>query len=107
MELYKLNQNETPLFDALMEYVNRDTLPFHVPGHKKGVGADIDFKNFMGENPFKIDVTVFKLVDSYHHPTGPIKKAQELAADAYGSDACFFSVHGTSGAIQAMILSVF
>jgi len=71
--LYKLNQNETPLFDALMEYVNRDTLPFHVPGHKKGVGVDIDFKNFMGENPFKIDVTVFKLVDSYHHPTGPIK----------------------------------
>ncbi len=104
--MYKLNQNETPLFDALMEYVNRDTLPFHVPGHKKGVGADEEFKNFMGENPFKIDVTVFKLVDSYHHPTGPIKKAQELAADAYGSDACFFSVHGTSGAIQAMILSV-
>lgn len=104
--MYKLNQNETPLFDALMEYVNRDTLPFHVPGHKKGVGVDVDFKNFMGENPFKIDVTVFKLVDSYHHPTGPIKKAQELAADAYGSDACFFSVHGTSGAIQAMILSV-
>ena len=104
--MYKLNQNETPLFDALMEYVNRDTLPFHVPGHKKGVGVDVYFKNFMGENPFKIDVTVFKLVDSYHHPTGPIKKAQELAADAYGSDACFFSVHGTSGAIQAMILSV-
>lgn len=104
--MYKLNQNETPLFDALMEYVNRDTLPFHVPGHKKGVGADMEFKKFMGENPFKIDVTVFKLVDSYHHPTGPIKKSQELAADAYGSDACFFSVHGTSGAIQAMILSV-
>lgn len=104
--MYKLNQNETPLFDALMEYVNRDTLPFHVPGHKQGVGADEEFKNFMGINPFKIDVTVFKLVDSYHHPTGPIKKAQELAADAYGSDACFFSVHGTSGAIQAMILSV-
>lgn len=104
--MYKLNQNETPLFDALMEYVNRNTLPFHVPGHKKGVGVDDEFKNFMGENPFKIDVTVFKLVDSYHHPTGPIKRAQELAADAYGSDACFFSVHGTSGAIQAMILSV-
>lgn len=104
--MYKLNQNETPLFDALMEYVDKDTLPFHVPGHKKGVGVDTEFKKFMGENPFKIDVTVFKQVDSYHHPTGPIKKAQELAADAYGSDACFFSVHGTSGAIQAMILSV-
>lgn len=104
--MYKLNQMETPLFDALMEYVNRDTIPFHVPGHKKGVGVDDMFKNFIGENAFKIDVTVFKLVDSLHHPTGPIKKAQELAADAYGSDAAFFSIHGTSGAIQTMIMSV-
>ncbi|GAB6170382.1 aminotransferase class I/II-fold pyridoxal phosphate-dependent enzyme [Clostridium carnis] len=104
--MYKLNQQETPLFNALKEYVNRDTLPFHVPGHKKGVGIDSEFKNFIGENPFKIDVTVFKLVDSLHHPTGPIKKAQELVADAYGADASFFSIHGTSGAIQAMIMSV-
>ncbi|NEZ47915.1 aminotransferase class I/II-fold pyridoxal phosphate-dependent enzyme [Clostridium niameyense] len=104
--MYKLNQNETPLFDALMEYVNRDTIPFHVPGHKQGKGIDEKFKNFIGENPFKIDVTVFKLVDSLHHPSGAIKKAQQLAADAYGSDAAFFSIHGTSGAIQAMILSV-
>ncbi|WP_411678891.1 aminotransferase class I/II-fold pyridoxal phosphate-dependent enzyme [Clostridium thailandense] len=104
--MYKLDQNETPLFDALMEYVNRETIPFHVPGHKKGIGMDEEFKNFIGENPFKIDVTVFKLVDSLHHPTGPIKKAQQLAADAYGSDAAFFSIHGTSGAIQAMVMSV-
>lgn len=104
--MYKLNQNETPLFNALMEYVNRDTVPFHVPGHKKGQGMDEEFKKFMGENPFKIDVTVFKLVDSLHHPTGPIKKAQELAADAYGSKAAYISIHGTSGAIEAMIMSV-
>lgn len=89
-----------------MEYVARDTIPFHVPGHKKGHGVDAEFKNFIGDNPFKIDVTVFKLVDSLHHPTGPIKEAQALAADAYGSDATFFSIHGTSGAIQAMIMSV-
>ncbi|APM40423.1 aminotransferase class I/II-fold pyridoxal phosphate-dependent enzyme [Clostridium kluyveri] len=104
--MYRLDQSETPLFDALMEYVNRDTIPFHVPGHKKGVGMDKEFKQFIGENPFKIDVTVFKLVDSLHHPTGPIKRAQQLAADAYGSDAAFFSIHGTSGAIQSMIMSV-
>lgn len=104
--MYKLDQNQTPLFDVLMEYVDRDTIPFHVPGHKKGVGMDDKFKNFIGTNALSIDVTVFKLVDSLHHPTGAIKKAQELAADAYGSDRAFFSVHGTSGAIQAMILSV-
>lgn len=104
--MYKLDQTQTPLFDALMEYVNRNTIPFHVPGHKKGQGMDNKFKDFVGTNVLSIDVTVFKLVDSLHHPTGAIKKAQELAADAYGSDSAFFSIHGTSGAIQAMILSV-
>ncbi|HCW74322.1 MAG TPA: arginine decarboxylase, partial [Clostridiaceae bacterium] len=62
--MYKLNQNETPLFDALMEYVDRETVPFHVPGHKKGEGIEKKFKKYMGDNPFKIDVTVFQLVDS-------------------------------------------
>ncbi|HBM75424.1 MAG TPA: arginine decarboxylase [Clostridiaceae bacterium] len=104
--MYKLDQTQTPLFDALMEYVNRKTIPFHVPGHKKGEGMDNKFKDFVGTNVLSIDVTVFKLVDSLHHPTGAIKKAEELAADAYGSDRAFFSVQGTTGAIQAMILSV-
>jgi arginine/lysine/ornithine decarboxylase len=89
-----------------MEYVDRNTIPFHVPGHKKGDGMDDKFKNFVGNNVLSIDVTVFKLVDSLHHPSGAIKRAQELAADAYGADKAFFSIHGTSGAIQAMILSV-
>ncbi|KPU45374.1 arginine decarboxylase [Oxobacter pfennigii] len=104
--MYKLDQLQTPLFDALMQYVKRDTIPFHVPGHKKGDGMDSKFKDFIGTNALSIDVTVFKSVDSLHHPTGAIKLAQELAADAYGSDRAFFSIHGTSGAIQAMVLSV-
>lgn len=104
--MYKLNQNNTPLFNALLEYVNKGNIPFHVPGHKKGVGMERQFKEFLGDNVFKIDVTLLKLVDSLHHSTGVIKEAQELAADAYGSDACFFSIQGTTGAVQAMILSV-
>ena len=99
-------QMKTPLFDVLKEYVDRNTLPFHVPGHKKGLGVDKEFFDFIGANPFKIDVTVFQLVDSLHHPKGAIKEAQELAAKAYGADYSFFSIHGTTGAIQAMIMSV-
>jgi len=104
--LYQLDQTKTPLFDALMEYVNNKTIPFHVPGHKKGQGMWNDFKNFVGINVLSMDVTVFKQVDSLHKPTGAIKAAQELAADAYNADYTFFSIHGTSGAIQAMIMSV-
>jgi arginine decarboxylase len=101
-----MDQTQTPIFDALMKYVERETIPFHVPGHKKGDGMDSKFKDFVGTNVLSIDVTVFKLVDSLHHPTGPIKEAMKLAADAYGSDMAFISIHGTSGAIQAMIMSV-
>jgi ornithine decarboxylase len=104
--MYKLDQNKTPLFSVLKDvYVKNEVTPFHVPGHKKGDGGDEEFLKFMGENPFKIDVTLFKMVDSLHNPKSVIKEAQELAADAYGSKRAFFSVHGTSGAIQAMIMS--
>ncbi len=103
--LYNLDQNKTPIFDSLMKYVNNNTVPFHVPGHKKGIGIPEEFKNFIGENAFKIDVTVFKSVDSLHHPTSSIKKAEELVADAYNSDYSFFCINGTTIAIQAMIMS--
>jgi len=104
--MYKLDQTKTPLFDALLEYHNNDTVPFHVPGHKRGQGMVRKFKDFVGTNVLSIDVTVFHQVDSLHKPTGVIKEAQELAADAYNADYTFFSIHGTSGAIQAMIMSV-
>lgn len=104
--MYKLDQNKTPIFDSLMKYVNNNTIPFHVPGHKKGIGIPDDFKNFIGENAFKIDVTVFKSVDSLHHPTSSIKEAEELIADAYNSDYSFLCINGTTIAIQAMIMSV-
>ena len=103
--MYKLDQNKTPIFDSLMKYVNNNTIPFHVPGHKKGIGIPDDFKNFIGENAFKIDVTVFKSVDSLHHPTSSIKEAEELIADAYNSDYSFLCINGTTIAIQAMIMS--
>lgn len=103
--LYKLDQNKTPIFDSLMNYVYNDTVPFHVPGHKKGIGIPDEFKNFIGQNAFKIDVTVFKSVDSLHHPTSSIKEAEELVADAYNSNHSFFCINGTTVAIQAMIMS--
>ena len=43
----KLDQNKTPLFTVLKdEYVRRNILPFHVPGHKRGKGVDKEFYNY-------------------------------------------------------------
>jgi len=101
-----LSQLETPLFDALLKHRNRHPVQFHIPGHKKGQGVDPAFREFVGDNILSIDLINIAPLDDLHSPKGAIKKAQELAAEAFGADHTFFSVQGTTGAIMTMILSV-
>ncbi|MCR1835837.1 aminotransferase class I/II-fold pyridoxal phosphate-dependent enzyme [Oceanobacillus caeni] len=101
-----MDQQRTPLFSGLLRHINNHPIPFHIPGHKKGNAIDPAFKDFLGENVFKMDLINIEPLDDLHHPQGIIKEAQELAAEAFGADYTFFSVQGTSGAIMTMILSV-
>lgn len=103
--VYKQNQERTPLFDALRRYVDEGTISFHVPGHKHGVGLP-EFTQFTGKNVMNIDLTLLPDLDSIYHPTGAIKEAQDLAADAYGAEHAYFLVNGTTSGIQAMLMSV-
>ncbi|WP_068672521.1 aminotransferase class I/II-fold pyridoxal phosphate-dependent enzyme [Oceanobacillus sp. Castelsardo] len=100
------DQHCTPLFSGLLNHINNNPVPFHIPGHKSGNAIEPSFRNFLGENTFKMDLINIQPLDDLHHPHGIIKKAQDLAAKAFGADYTFFSVQGTSGAIMAMILSV-
>lgn len=101
-----MSQLETPLFDALLKHSNRHPIQFHIPGHKKGQGVDPAFREFVGDNILSIDLINIAPLDDLHSPKGAIKKAQELAAEAFGADHTYFSVQGTTGAIMTMILSV-
>ena len=100
-----MDQNKTPLFDALIDYHNRDVIPFDVPGHKHGEGLK-EMSAFFGEKMLQLDVNSMKCLDNLSHPTSVIKEAEELLADAYGADYGFFMVNGTSSSVQAMIMSV-
>ncbi|WP_153462481.1 aminotransferase class I/II-fold pyridoxal phosphate-dependent enzyme [Sediminibacillus terrae] len=100
------SQEQTPLFTGLVNHMNRNPIQFHIPGHKKGVGMNPDFRAFIGDNALGIDLINIEPLDDLHHPQGMIKKAQELAAEAFSADYTFFSVQGTSGAIMTMVLSV-
>jgi arginine decarboxylase len=100
-----LNQQETPLFSTLLRHVERKPTQFHIPGHKHGQGMETSFQEFVGLNALSLDLINIAPLDDLHHPTGPIKAAQELAALAFGADYTFFSVQGTSTAIMAMVLS--
>ncbi|MBF8377046.1 aminotransferase class I/II-fold pyridoxal phosphate-dependent enzyme [Alicyclobacillus mali] len=100
-----MNQNETPLFDALLRHVARNPRQFHIPGHKKGRGMDSRFRAFVGDNALALDLINIAPLDDLHHPTGAIRHAQELAAEAFGADYTFFSVQGTSTAIMTMVMA--
>lgn len=102
----KLSQQETPLFSGLLAHAKKNPVQFHIPGHKKGAGIDPEFKKYIGDNAFAIDLINIGPLDDLHQPKGMIKEAQDLAAEAFGADKTFFSVQGTSGAIMAMIMSV-
>ncbi|OXM17456.1 aminotransferase class I/II-fold pyridoxal phosphate-dependent enzyme [Paenibacillus herberti] len=101
-----MDHNRTPLFSALRRHAENNPLQFHIPGHKKGVGTDSEFRNFIGDNALSIDLINIAPLDDLHQPTGVIEESQKLAADAFGADYTFFSVQGTSGAIMTMIMSV-
>lgn len=101
-----MDHNHTPLFTALKEHAGKNPVQFHIPGHKKGLGADPEFRSFIGDNALSIDLINIAPLDDLHQPTGVIEEAQKLAADAFGADHTYFSVQGTSGAIMTMIMSV-
>lgn len=67
---------------------------------------DPTFREFVGQNVLDIDLINIAPLDDLHQPVGVILEAQRLAADAFGADATFFSVQGTSSAIMTMILTV-
>jgi arginine decarboxylase len=102
----ELSQYKTPLFTGLVEHSKKNPVQFHIPGHKKGNGMDPEFRNFIGDNAFSIDLINIGPLDDLHQPKGMIKEAQDLAAEAFGADYTFFSVQGTSGAIMTMVMSV-
>jgi arginine decarboxylase len=101
-----VDHTRTPLFDALRRHADQKPIQFHIPGHKGGAGMDPEFRDFIGPNVLSIDLINIAPLDDLHQPIGVIKEAQTLAADAFGADATFFSIQGTSTAIMAMILSV-
>ena len=98
-------QNRMPLVEAMLKYKNEKVYPFHTPGHKGGRGMEALLKNELGTGAVAMDVSLMSELDDIHAPSSYIMEAQNLAAQLYGSDRCFFAVNGTTGAIHAMLMA--
>lgn len=97
------NQERMPFVEALESYKEQDFVPFHTPGHKIGVEAPQRLKNWMGP-ALPYDLGVMYALDDLHEPEGELKEAQDLTAELYGADHCWFSINGTTALIEAMIM---
>ncbi len=104
MSVALLTQERAPLYEALIRHKNARVVQFDVPGHKKGVGNPA-LTDFLGKQCVSVDVNSARPLDNLCHPTSCIRDAEQLAAEAFGASAAFFSVGGTTAAVQTMILS--
>ncbi|MBN3894663.1 MAG: aminotransferase class I/II-fold pyridoxal phosphate-dependent enzyme [Nostoc sp. NOS(2021)] len=100
-----LNQNQTPLLDALKANAARPHAPFYTPGHKRGVGIAQPLADLLGKAVFRADLTELADLDHLFAPQGVIQEAQQLGAEAFGALQTWFLVNGSTCGIEAAILA--
>jgi len=94
----------TPFFSALKEYSHRPTGVFHALPISQGKSIVNshwikDMVSFYGLEVFMAETSATcGGLDSLLEPTGPLREAQQLAAQAYGSRHTYFVTNGTSTA---------
>lgn len=112
MSADEFSQTNTPFLDALKKSSDtygsvcdlRARASFYVPGHKRGKGISAQLSNLWGKEVFRYDLPELPEFGNLFPPTGIMKKAQELAAAAFGADQTWFLVNGsTSGVIAALL----
>jgi len=94
-----------PLVAGLLAHAAQNYLGFHVPGHKQGRGAWPAWRDLLGEEVFRLDLTELPGLDNLQAPEGIIRSAAAAAAAVFGSQETFFLVNGTTAGILAMLLA--
>jgi len=104
---------QTPFFTALRKYSQQPTGVFHAMPISRGKSVTKshwikDMAQFYGMNIFLAETSATSGgLDSLLQPHGPIKKAHELAARAFGARRSYFVTNGTSTAnkivVQALV----
>ncbi len=95
---------QTPFFSALKQYSHRPTGVFHALPISQGKSIVNshwikDMVSFYGLDVFMAETSATcGGLDSLLEPTGPLREAQQLAAEIYGSRHTYFVTNGTSTA---------
>lgn len=89
--------SNTPIYDFVMQYVDKDKLRLHMPGHK-------------GSHPHpilseisKYDITEIEGADVLFQSNGIISASEQIASDIYDTKATLYSTGGSTLSIQTML----
>ncbi|PRW59023.1 arginine decarboxylase [Chlorella sorokiniana] len=98
-------RQRTPLLQAVEQRGNRlHEVPFHVPGHKRGGSTPPGLQRLLG-SALRYDLTELDGLDVLSAASGPIQAAQQAAAEAWGAQASWFLVNGTTGGIHVAVMA--
>ncbi|TVP85466.1 MAG: aminotransferase class I/II-fold pyridoxal phosphate-dependent enzyme [Acholeplasmataceae bacterium] len=100
----EMDHKKTPYFNQVQAYVKRHHVQHDVPGHKGHL--DNELSSFIGKKAFTMDVNAPRGLDNLNKPTGVIKEAAELMADAFHAEKAYFLTGGTTMGILSMIMSI-
>lgn len=99
-----MDQSQTPLFDALVNFYKKNKVSYHVPGHKNGQ-VYMEKGRFLYEPLLAIDATELSGLDDLHAPEGPIMEAELLLANLHRSQKSYFLVNGSTVGNLTMVLA--
>lgn len=97
-----MNQEKMPLLEALETFREGDPAYFRIPAHRflRGLNPALTGKDLAA-----LDLSEAEGLDDLHQARGPIREAQELAAELFHAQTSFFLVNGTTCGNEAMVLS--
>jgi len=100
------DQRDTPYLDAVLRYRAAGYTPFHTPGHKRGKGAPAGLRELLGDSCLQVDIAMAGGVEDTRESTHLIRLAEDLAAEAWGADRCWFLVNGSTSGIHSLMLTL-
>lgn len=92
-----MNQEQTPVLDAIEQYRREDNYTFALPGHRLGLGIDDRTAAVLSRSAFEADVITAKQ---------SVSDAEQLFAEAVGARQAVFTTCGSSISIHTAMLTV-
>ena len=91
----ELDQNQAPIYEALVKLRKKRIVPFDVPGHKRGRGNP-ELVELLGEKCVGIDVNSMKPLDNLGHPISIIRGCRGAGGGCFWSSPCFSNDRGNN-----------